>query len=69
MPDVMGCYPARERLMLHPTTLLIDACVNSLPQTYRLTPGHLEPHYPGIIGWAGRLARIFRPCSSAILCL
>ena len=42
--------------MLNPTTLLIDACVNSLHQTYRLTYGHLEPHYPGIIGWTGRLA-------------
>ena len=42
--------------MLNPTTLLIDACVNSLQQTYRLTYGHLEPHYPGIIGGAGRLA-------------
>lgn len=42
--------------MFNPTELLIDAFVERLQQDYRRTFGVLEPSYPGIIAWAGRMA-------------
>lgn len=42
--------------MFNPTELLIDAFVERLQQDYRRTYGVLEPSYPGIIAWAGRMA-------------
>lgn len=42
--------------MFNPTELLIDAFVERLQQEYRRMYGVLEPSYPGIIAWAGRMA-------------
>ena len=42
--------------MFNPTETLIDAFVDQLQQAYRRTYGQLEPAYPGIIAWAGRMA-------------
>ena len=42
--------------MFNPTELLIDAFVERLQQDYSRTYGVLEPSYPGIIAWAGRMA-------------
>ena len=42
--------------MFNATELLIDAFVERLQQDYRRTYGVLEPSYPGIIAWAGRMA-------------
>jgi hypothetical protein len=42
--------------MFNPKVVLINAFVELLQQAYRLTYGQLEPHYPGILGWAGRMA-------------
>jgi hypothetical protein len=42
--------------MFNPKVVLINAFVERLQQAYRLTYGQLESHYPGIIGWAGRMA-------------
>jgi len=42
--------------MFNATELLIDAFVESLQQDYIRTYGVLEPSYPGIIAWAGRMA-------------
>lgn len=42
--------------MFNPMELLIDAFVESLQQDYTRTYGVLEPSYPGIIAWAGRMA-------------
>ena len=42
--------------MFNPTELLIDAFVERLQQDYGRTYGVLEPSYPGIIAWAGRMA-------------
>lgn len=42
--------------MFNPTDHLIDAFVEQLDMAYRRTYSHLEPDYPGILGWAGRMA-------------
>jgi hypothetical protein len=42
--------------MFNPATVLIDTCVQCLQETYGQTYGQLEPHYPGIIRWAGGMA-------------
>jgi hypothetical protein len=42
--------------MFHPTALLIDTFVERLQQTYHHAYGRLEPHYAGILGWAGCMA-------------
>jgi hypothetical protein len=42
--------------MFHPTALLIDAFVKRLQQAYNHAYGRLEPHYAGILGWAGSMA-------------
>lgn len=42
--------------MFHPTALLIDTFVAHLQQTYWRAYGRLEPHYSGILGWAGSMA-------------
>jgi len=42
--------------MFNPTEVLIDAFVERLQQEYRRMYGVLEPSYPGIIAWAGRMA-------------
>jgi len=42
--------------MFNPTEVLIEAFVERLQQEYRRMYGVLEPSYPGIIAWAGRMA-------------
>ncbi|ETX00901.1 Npun_R2479 family HD domain-containing metalloprotein [Candidatus Entotheonella palauensis] len=42
--------------MFNPTEHLIDAFVDQLDIAYRRTYSHLEPDYPGILIWAGRMA-------------
>jgi len=42
--------------MFNATELLIDAFVERLQQAYWRLYTDLEPSYPGIIGWAGRMA-------------
>lgn len=42
--------------MFNPTIHLIDAFVDILRHEYRQTYSNLEPDYPGIIAWAGRMA-------------
>jgi hypothetical protein len=42
--------------MFNPTEHLIDAFVDRLLQAYGRTYSILEPDYPGIIAWAGRMA-------------
>src|SRR5436190_7461649 len=42
--------------MFNPIEVLIDAFVERLQQEYRRMYGVLEPSYPGIIAWAGRMA-------------
>lgn len=42
--------------MFNPTETLIDAFVGELQHAYERTYGQLEPSYPAIISWAGRMA-------------
>ena len=42
--------------MFNPTDYLIDGFVDRLQCAYQRAYGHLEPDYPGIIAWAGRMA-------------
>jgi hypothetical protein len=42
--------------MFNATETLIDAFVGELQQAYERTYGQLEPAYPAIIAWAGRMA-------------
>jgi hypothetical protein len=42
--------------MFNPTQLVIDAFVDRLADNYGRIYGRLEPDYPGIIGFCGRLA-------------
>ncbi|MBM3223369.1 MAG: metal-dependent phosphohydrolase [Candidatus Tectomicrobia bacterium] len=42
--------------MFNPTEVLIDAFVERLQAEYRRMYGILEPSYPGMIAWAGRMA-------------
>ena len=42
--------------MLNLTTLLIEPFVRRLQHTYHQTYGRLEPDYPGMLGWAARMA-------------
>jgi hypothetical protein len=42
--------------MFNPKVVLINAFVDRLQQAYRRTYGQLDPDYPGILGWAGRMA-------------
>jgi hypothetical protein len=42
--------------MFNPTELIIDAFVERLQEAYWRHYTDLEPAYPGIIGWAGRMA-------------
>lgn len=42
--------------MFNPTELLIDAFVERLQNEYHRMYGVLEPSYPGVIAWAGRMA-------------
>ena len=41
--------------MFNPKVVLIQAFVDRVQQAYRLTYGQLEPDYPGILAWAGRM--------------
>ena len=42
--------------MFNPTQHVIDAYVEHLKENYRMIYGLLEPEYPGIIGFVGRVA-------------
>ena len=42
--------------MFNPTQIVIEAFVGELQRMYERTYGVLEPSYPGIIGFFGRLA-------------
>ncbi|MGA8262616.1 MAG: hypothetical protein WB783_20600 [Arenicellales bacterium] len=42
--------------MFNATQHVIDAFVRDIYQTYKTVYGDLEPHYPGLIEWAGRMA-------------
>lgn len=42
--------------MFNPKSIIIDAFVERLQRAYRIMYGQLEPDYPGIITWAGRMA-------------
>lgn len=42
--------------MFNPKVVLINSFVERLQQAYRITYGQLDPDYPGIISWAGRMA-------------
>jgi hypothetical protein len=42
--------------MFYPKMVLINAFVERVQAAYRLTYGQLEPDYPGILKWAGRMA-------------
>jgi hypothetical protein len=42
--------------MFNPTQIVIEAFVEELEAKYERTYGLLEPSYPGIIGFVGRLA-------------
>jgi hypothetical protein len=42
--------------MFNPTQHVINAFVNKIHQIYKDVYGDLEPHYPGLIEWAGRMA-------------
>ena len=42
--------------MFNATQHVIDAFVKDIYQTYKAVYGDLEPHYPGLIEWAGRMA-------------
>ena len=42
--------------MFNPTQVVIDAFVQQLQEQYGQIYGMLEPAYPGIIGFIGRLA-------------
>jgi hypothetical protein len=44
------------RPMFNPTQIVIEAFVSELQVMYERTYGVLEPSYPGIIGFVGRLA-------------
>jgi hypothetical protein len=36
--------------------VLINTFVDRLQHSYHQTYGQLDPDYPGILGWAGRMA-------------
>ena len=42
--------------MFNPKVVLITAFVKRLQEAYRETYGQLDPDYPGILAWAGRMA-------------
>ena len=42
--------------MFNAAELLIDAFVEQLENAYRRNYGNLEPAYPELLGWAGRMA-------------
>jgi len=42
--------------VFNPTQLVIDAYVQRLQDNYRIIYGHLEPAFPEVLGFAGRLA-------------
>ena len=42
--------------MFNPKVVLINAFVKRLQDAYRETYGQLDPDYPGILAWAGRMA-------------
>lgn len=42
--------------MFNPVLTVIDAFVARLQEGYRATFSNLEPSYPGVIGWLGRMA-------------
>src|SRR3974390_2720012 len=48
--------PALEAIMFNPTQIVIQAFVGELKDKYRLIYGVLEPAYPDIISFVGRLA-------------
>jgi len=43
-------------IMFNATQHVIDAFVSNIYDTYKGVYGDLEPHYPGLIEWAGRMA-------------
>src|SRR5215469_8723179 len=45
-----------ETIMFNPTQIVIQAFVEQLKDKYRQTYGVLDPAYPDIIGFVGRLA-------------
>lgn len=49
-------FQAEENRMFNPTEYVVEGVVHCLQQAYRCAYGQLEPDYPGIIGWAGRMA-------------
>jgi hypothetical protein len=42
--------------MFNPKVVLINTFVDRLQHSYHQTYGQLDPDYPGILGWAGRMA-------------
>src|SRR3954449_12744229 len=43
-------------MLFNPTEWVIDRCVDLLKESYVRTYGLLEPEYPNIIGFCGRIA-------------
>jgi hypothetical protein len=41
--------------MFNPKIVVIEAFVDRLEQAYLKTYGRLDPDYPGILSWAGRM--------------
>jgi hypothetical protein len=52
----LGMRSGPETPMFNPTQIVIEAFVGELQRMYERTYGVLEPSYPGIIGFFGRLA-------------
>lgn len=42
--------------MFNVTTMLIEPCIQRLQHTYHQMYGRLEPDYPDLLGWVGRMA-------------
>ncbi len=45
-----------DATVFNPTQHVIDAFVRKIYDTYKSVYGDIEPHYPGLIEWAGRMA-------------
>jgi hypothetical protein len=52
----LGTRSGPETPMFNPTQIVVEAFVGELQRMYERTYGVLEPSYPGIIGFFGRLA-------------
>jgi hypothetical protein len=55
-PCHLGTRSGPETPMFNPTQIVVEAFVGELQRMYERTYGVLEPSYPGIIGFFGRLA-------------